>query len=170
MAATGKIPGKMLKNASVATAKLNINANLPMGSNRITGLADGIGAQDAVTVSQLGAATGGTPTIYNKNMIASVTTVDGSLASVRTMADTPVADSYVQVMVNGVQMDLRGDKNGDCYFSADGGTTAKTLGAIADGDLLYWNGTKAGFQLDADDRLDYNYNVPIGTTSSSSSP
>ena len=101
----------------------------------------------------------------NKAMVASLTTADGQLACATAVATTvspsSAAGGYVGVRVNGVSY-LVGDatKVGvACYFSADGGATARSMKAIAAGDLLYWNGTIAGFQLDPTDSVDFLYNV-----------
>jgi len=65
------------------------------------------------------------------------------------------------VSVNGLSQ-LTGDGTKvsvNCYFSADGGTTARAMKSIVAGDLLYWNGTVAGFQLASTDRIDFLYDV-----------
>jgi hypothetical protein len=97
------------------------------------------------------------PTKTNKAMTPSATSGDEADSGL-TIAYTPPADGYVQVLVNGVQHEL-GDavKTADCYFSADAGATAKGIEAIAAGDSLFWNGVIAGFDLDAGDSLDFNY-------------
>lgn len=166
----GKVPGKMLRDATVTTGKLLINANLPMGGNRLTGLGDGVDPADAVNKGQLDAISGGVPTLFNKNMPAEVADADGELACAEGMAVTPVDSCYVQVMVNGIQANLQGDLLGDCYFSNDGGTTPKAIAEIEACDLLYWNPTIAEFPLDADDLVDFNYNVVPGASSSSCAP
>jgi len=64
----------------------------------------------------------------------------------------------ISVFVNGVQyMVGSGVKTEDCYFSVDGGTTARTFVTVAAGDSLYWNGVIAGFDLEATDIVDMNY-------------
>jgi hypothetical protein len=102
----------------------------------------------------------------NKNMAASDTAADGNQACATAVAVTPASSStaggYVGVRVNGVNY-LVGDGTKvavDCYFSGDGGTTARTMKAIVAGDLLYWNGSIAGFQLAAaTDKVDFLYDV-----------
>lgn len=101
----------------------------------------------------------------NHNMAASITTVDGSLACATVVATTPAVSSaaggYVGVSVNGVTA-LVGDGTKvavDCYFSGDGGATARAMKAIVAGDSLYWNGSIAGFQLAVTDRLDFTLGV-----------
>ena len=92
----------------------------------------------------------------NKAMIASVTTANGQVACATAIAAKPAG--YPMVQVNGAEQTLGdGVKTTDCYFSADGGTTARTIALIAIGDLLYWNGAIAGFQLDTTDRISFIY-------------
>ncbi len=68
--------------------------------------------------------------------------------------------SHVSVYVNGLLSSIGyGNRVKDCYFSSDGGTTSKALNAIVSGDVLYWNGTIAGYQLDTSDKLDLQYEV-----------
>lgn len=112
-----------------------------------------------VPTLQVTATAGGAPAVGNKDMTASVTTVDGSLACATAIAATPPGASYVSVAVNGVLASVgNGVKTKQCYFSGDGGTTARAFGAIVAGDFCYWNGTIAGFQLDGTYKLDFLYN------------
>lgn len=106
-----------------------------------------------------------TPDRSNKNMAASVTTADGQVACATAVAHTPSSATtnggYVGVRVNGVGV-LVGDGTKvsvACYFSADGGTTAKQMKQIVSGDLLYWNGSTAGYQLAVSDSIDFTYDV-----------
>ena len=86
---------------------------------------------------------------------ASATSSDGDTAGV-TIAATP--EGMVMIFVNGMQQELgQGVKTKDCYFSADGGTTARAVSAIASGDTLYWNGSIAGYQLEATDKISMVY-------------
>lgn len=89
------------------------------------------------------------------------TTVDGSLASNQTVSATPVPGTEIEVLYNGREMDVGiGTKSGvTCYFSSDGGVTAKST--IAIGDRLYWNGSVAEFQLDTLDKLEISFLKPL---------
>lgn len=97
----------------------------------------------------------------NKNMPASVTVADGDLACATAVTTTPATSSalggYIGVQVNGAgQFVGDGTKVAvDCYFSGDGGATARALRLVVAGDLLYWNGSIAGFQLAASDRVSF---------------
>jgi len=121
-----------------------------------------LATNDSVGVSGAGLKAA-VPAIVNKNMTASVTASDGALATATTVASTPGGDSYVGVRVNGAhQLVGNGTKvSVDCYFSGDSGSTARAFSAIVSGDELYWNGTIAGFELAATDRIDFDFNVVI---------
>jgi hypothetical protein len=78
------------------------------------------------------------------------TTGDNQLAMSTGISQTPANGSYVKVEVNGVGV-VVGDNvttNCECYFSNDGGITARKLIEIQADDLLYWNGTIAGYDLE----------------------
>lgn len=75
-----------------------------------------------------------------------------------TIEYTPFQDSKVEVKVNGIVVNLgNGIKTKDCYFSNDGGVTAKLIKDIEAGDELYWNETYAGYRLDPSDDIDFDY-------------
>lgn len=102
-------------------------------------------------------------------MAALTTTVDGSQACATAVAFTPAPSTtnggYVGFRLNGAFITPIGDgtKVGvPVYFSGDGGATARALKSIVSGDLPYWNGTVAGFNLDAaTDIVDYSYPVNV---------
>lgn len=101
------------------------------------------------------------PSSGNKNLTASVTASDNDQATATTVAATPALDGHVAVLVNGVSAHV-GDgtkASVDCYFSGDAGVTARAISAIAAGDTLHWNGSVAGFQLAATDKIDFAYEV-----------
>ena len=77
-----------------------------------------------------------------------------------TITNTPSGDGHVEILINGIQYELGdGAKTKDCYFSGDGGTTARAIAAIVATDVLFWNGVISGFDLATDDRIDFNYNA-----------
>lgn len=101
----------------------------------------------------------GQPTAANKFVTPAATSGDFATTGI-TISATPAGDSHVEVDVNGLSYEVgNGVKTKDCYFSVDGGTTAKSIATIASGDTLYWNGTIAGLDLDTADRVSLNYNV-----------
>jgi hypothetical protein len=120
--------------------------SVTLGTTPLTIVDLGIGTQAAFDVSS------------NKGMTASVTTTDFQVACATALVTTPAQDAYVRISVNGLGATLGdGVKTKDCYFSSDGGTTAKTIANIAAGDLCYWVGTVALYQLAATDIIDFEY-------------
>ena len=104
-----------------------------------------------------GVAETGVNTRVDYNQTTSVTSSDGDTTGA-TITYTPFSDSAVIVKVNGLQINLGdGVKNQAVYFSADGGTTARLVADIAANDTLYWMGSIAGYQLEADDEIDVVY-------------
>lgn len=88
-----------------------------------------------------------------------VTTVDGDSTGL-TITYTPYDDSAVIIKINGLQCNLGdGAKDEACYFSADGGTTPRSVADITAGDTLYWMGSIAGYELEADDDIDIVYDA-----------
>ena len=106
-----------------------------------------------------GVAETGVQTRADYNKAPNATSSDGDTTGL-TITYTPFDDGAVIIKVNGLQVNLGdGAKNEACYFSADGGTTAKASSAIAAGDTLYWMGSMANYQLEADDELDFVYDA-----------
>lgn len=93
----------------------------------------------------------------DKNQTSTITNGNYSATGI-TITYTPFADSDVSVRVNGIEVNVGdGTKTEDCYFSADGGTTARLMANITAGDELYWNGENAEFELDGADDIDISY-------------
>jgi len=75
-----------------------------------------------------------------------------------TLEYTPFADSTVQVYINGVAVtETYGTKTGDVHFSADGGTTSKSVADLTVGDTMYWNANNAGYEIGSGDTFDIVY-------------
>jgi len=75
-----------------------------------------------------------------------------------TISYTPYNDSYINIEVNGVSVELGdGNRDKDSYFSRDFGMTALLIIDITAGDQLYWNGTQSGFDLVIDDEISLIY-------------
>ena len=71
---------------------------------------------------------------------------------------TPFADSEVQVYLNGIAVtESYGERDGDVYFSADGGATSKHATELEAGDELYWNSNIAGYEIGGGDVIDLVY-------------
>jgi hypothetical protein len=98
----------------------------------------------------------GVNTGLDKNRTPDTTLGNGSTTGIF-ITYTPFADSDVTIKVNGVEVNLGNDKLSDCYFSADGGVTAKPIADIEAGDQLIWNGIIADFELDGLDDIDVVY-------------
>jgi len=89
------------------------------------------------------------------------TTADGDPASASTLSYTPLNGAIV-IHVNGIRESVGdGVKTESIFFSSDGGTTAKSLMSIMAGDTPYWNGSVAGYELDTDDLIDYDYEYDL---------
>jgi hypothetical protein len=91
---------------------------------------------------------------------------NAQLAMVATLPETPITGSII-VTVGVLQKIGDGVKSTDCYFSNDGGLTARSISAIKSGDQLYWNGLIAGFDLINTDKIQITYNGLISATISS---
>ena len=105
------------------------------------------------TSGQLYAISGSSVPVYQYSS-PSITNGDGSTTGL-TLSQTPSQYSRIQVYVNGHLQSL-GDgvvTGVDCYFSSDGGTTAKNINSCVSGDTLYWNGGYALFDLDNTDDI-----------------
>lgn len=84
------------------------------------------------------------------------TNSDGDLASEQPVKEKPVG--AIKVTVNGMVIPVcDGNKTEACYFSIDNGITAKFLNHIEPGDRLYWNGSRAGWNLEPTDDLRFDY-------------
>jgi len=140
------------------------SANLRLAAQG-NGIAGGAGSTLSVQADTSGSVVVGAggvkaamPSTADKHRASAVTTGDGQTTALAISA-TPNGDGYVQIMVNGIQAELGdGVKTKDCYFSADAGSTARTIAAIVATDVLYWNGVVAGYDLATDDYIDMNYN------------
>ena len=114
----------------------------------------------------------GIPTIQrmstdDKGWVALVTLIDGDQASINTLTNTPVDNSYIEVKVNGIEYEVgNGVITKTCFFANPatptlprGFSSGHVNGQVQTGDVLYWNGTVAGFELSAGWRVSLNYMV-----------
>jgi hypothetical protein len=78
------------------------------------------------------------------------------------ISHTPIRYSTVKVFVNGQALLLGTSVNNvDCYFSSDGGVTAKNYESIESGDTLYFNGQFVGWNLSTTDRVILIYEADV---------
>lgn len=122
------------------------------------GLTGGAGVDYAVQAENTSVAVGGSgvkaavPSASNKFMTCSVTTSDGDAATATTVVAAPAAGSWIRMVVNGIDVDIRsGSKAGEAYISGDGGTNARTFANVVAGDTIHWNGSVATYELAATD-------------------
>lgn len=94
---------------------------------------------------------------FEMNALSVIT--DNAQACATGLLSIPVSGSSIVVFVNGISVSVGdGDKTKSCYFSGDDGITARSLGSLAFGDLLYWNSSIAGYNLDAaTDKISFVY-------------
>jgi hypothetical protein len=75
-----------------------------------------------------------------------------------TISYSPFQDSYVNIEVNGVSVELGdGLRDTSSYFSGDSGLTPARIEELRAGDELYWNGSFAGFDLEVGDEIKLIY-------------
>lgn len=106
-----------------------------------------------------GGSGGGYLSSTNRNMSSLTVTGDNELACSSGILSNPITGSTIAVFINGLQVNLGdGVKTDDCYFSNDGGITAKNFSNVELGDLLYWNASIAGYGLDSTiDKITFMY-------------
>lgn len=122
-----------------------------------------------------GGGTGGVPTRLNKLMIPLDTANLNYQPTGLVVADVPTGGSNVAVIVNTGTVPVGdGVRTEYCYFSADGGATARTMDQVTIGDEMYWNSLIAGYQLegtvvppDVPDLVSFDFDVG-GTTGGAS--
>ena len=95
----------------------------------------------------------------DKNFLITSNSISDGFFTGLAISSNPIG--YVSVYINGVESDLGygSTTSNSCYFSDNGGLTAKSQGSISIGDGLYWNGTVAGYDLSTDlpDRISLMY-------------
>ena len=159
----GAGPAKLrVKDAGIDENKLNASV---AGNGIAGGAGSALSVQadgDTITVGA-GGVKGTKATTADKAANPSAPTAGNDVDSTITIAATPVGDRYIQVFVNGLKVEV-GDalKTKDCFFSVTASTpfTARALSAIVAGDKLIWNGVVAGYDLETDDAIDLDYNIP----------
>jgi hypothetical protein len=95
---------------------------------------------------------GGVQTPDDKSFILTSDVIGDGQPTGVTISHTPLIDCYVGVFINGQEFEVGygSTSSSSCYFSNDGGVTAKTINLtnnIEIGDELYWNESVAGVGL-----------------------
>ena len=111
----------------------------------------------------------GVSTNADKNQVVIATTTHDHFVTGIDMDYTPFADSAIIVKINGVEVNVGdGDNTEDCYFTDPTDVAFNTIGnpmvarAMADveaGDILIWNPSASGYQLDTTDDVDIVYDA-----------
>jgi hypothetical protein len=129
-----------------------LSAALPDRGYWIDDIVGRFEATSLVGVSEIGINTS-----VDLNKSPNATEADGNSTGIA-ITFTPFSDSTVTIKVNGIEVNL-GDasKESDCYFSNDLGAIAKSIADISANDILYWNGSIAGYELDSTDDVDISY-------------
>lgn len=112
------------------------------------------------TVADIGSGGGNDPRLdtvqeADQNLVVANTTGDEANSGA-VLTNAPLG--FVKIEINGVGVSLgNGVKTLDCYFSGDGGATARSFSNLQLGDTLYWNGNIAGYDLATTDRVTFYY-------------
>ena len=95
----------------------------------------------------------------NKDMVGLVTTADGDQAVGIGIVDPVLTETAVDVFVNGMKIFVD-PTAGEAFFRDSTGTITRPQAFAQQGDILYWQGSFAKYELDATDRIDYVYLTP----------
>lgn len=127
-----------------------------VAGNNITINKLNVGGNEQLEISSTASGGGGAAlSSDDKNQSPTATSGNNQSTGI-TISDNPVG--YVGVLINGIFYTVGdGVLSNDCYFSDDGGSTAKQINDIVSGDELFWNGLISGFDLESSDRVDIIY-------------
>lgn len=98
---------------------------------------------------------GGALTTADKNIPALATAADGDPLWDEGITYKPVG--YVRVFVRGVAIHVTEDKTGEAYWSDNGGGHALLFSEVVAGSTLHWNGSIAGYEVQAGWRVSLDY-------------
>lgn len=133
------------------------------------------GGERKITVADLIADVGGNGlTVATNGVIAvdgaivqtvsySDSTTSGNAAKISSVAFSSAPNGNVQVFVNGIAQNVSystSSGDGDCFFAASSDTaqsSARASGSILASDVLFWNGTTAGFNIESGDEIKLVY-------------
>lgn len=145
--------------ARVINKQIKVTTPFDFNNQRLSNLSTPTSPTDGVNKEYVDNLVSGITTgllYYNIDVYAN--TGSGGIYLAANTGITLIPKSMISVYVNSIEVTVGdGVKNGICYFSSDGGTTAKSYTTIAIGDLLYWNGDVAPFDLDSTDVITYMY-------------
>lgn len=100
----------------------------------------------------------GVGTYLNKGMTPAVTSGDGEDTGL-VLAAAPANADYVVASINGVLVPVGDGVSTECSHFEDPGVpaTPKALNTVTTGDKFIWNGLVCGYDLDANDRVDFYF-------------
>ena len=138
----------------ITSDELNIKLKNSSVLTDASGLEVGLNAEGSIAIK--GAAGLAAPIMRPQAGLAVASTIStDDTDSGLSLAATPPAGGFVQVLINGVMIELGdGAKDKDGYFTGDNGTTARAHNALASGDKFFWNGSSV-FALETSDRVDF---------------
>lgn len=139
----------------ISTAKIAVKKADSSLTSDVNGLKVGLHSNGSIAIKGgaglASASLDGTDTGMSPSAVSTDATDSGL-----TITNQPIG--HVRVLVNGIQADLGdGVKTEDCYFSNDGGTSARAIADIASSDSLYWNGASGSYALEVSDIVDFVY-------------
>lgn len=139
------VDGKQLKSATVANSKLATASSTASANSVVLSNANGKIDLGYLPVDELSGA-------FVEDPLETLgTSADGDPMGETGLSSTPGASATVMIYLNGIMIRRvsYGDKTGSVFFSNNDGQTAAERSALAAGSKLYWNGSVAGFQLQA---------------------
>ena len=103
------------------------------------------------------------PYSNNKSHVTSATTVGDNFNTGVRLSGSPIANSYVGVTINGINVEVgNGVITKDCYFSSNGTSGGViNFSGITTGDYFMWNTTISEYDLDSTDIISFYYNILI---------
>jgi len=132
------------------------NGTVSFDNNRIIGVLTPVDDTDAANKKYVDDTVDALTYSTDINLTALSGTGGTYLATNTSVSDVPVTN--IRVMVNSIEVNVgNGTTVADCFFSDDGGSTAKSFTTVAQGDNLYWNGDQAKYQLEITDEIDFIY-------------
>ena len=138
----------IVKNDSLTASHLNTGSN----GGATAGYVLSVDNSGLFSWKQQSSGGGGVLSYSDKSYTMTTNTSGNGSPTGLTISNTPLENSYVSVFINGqeFQVGFSTTTSVPCYFSNDGGTTARTTTSpnnVQIGDELYWNGSFVGNDL-----------------------